>query len=395
MKITSLQQLQDPAVREAAFPVVKKRVFWAHAGVAVTAQCVADAMNGYTTETTEDEIPFDVTLRKLNKTRRTCADMIGAKPQEIALLGPTSLGLSLVANGLPWERGDEVVCYLDDYPANVYPWKDLERFGVKIVYLQPERPGEITPELVAKSLTKRTKLVALASCHFFSGYRIDHNAIGKLIQDHGALFCLDAIQTIGAFETRVDHVDFLSADSHKWMLGPVTAGIVYVKEKHFDLLRPTLLGAWNVRSPNFISQDAVEFEATARRYEPGVLNCGPTFGMEAALEMMLAIGQDEISRQLLELKSKIVAELKARKFRIIGLESGSNSSSITTFTSEMMNIVALHKHLSSNAVSVSLRHDRANAAFIRFSPHFYNTEAELERILTLIDQFQSRGVATK
>ncbi|MEM7010662.1 MAG: aminotransferase class V-fold PLP-dependent enzyme [Verrucomicrobiota bacterium] len=387
MRITSLQQLQDQAVREAAFPVVKKRVFWAHAGVAVTAQCVADAMNGYTTATTEDEVPFDETLRKLLKTRRTCAEMIGAKSQEIALLGPTSLGLSLVANGLPWERGDEVVCYLDDYPANVYPWKNLERFGVKIVYIQPERPGEITPGLVAKLLTKRTKLVALASCHFFSGYRIDHDAIGKLVQDHGALFCLDAIQTIGAFETRVDHVDFLSADSHKWMMGPVSAGIVYVKEKHFDLLRPTLLGAWNVRSPNYISQDAVEFETTARRYEPGVLNCGPTFGMEAALEMMLAIGQNQISQQLLNLKSKVVAELEAREFQIIGPKSGLNTSSITTFTSEKLDMELLHKHLAENAVSVSLRHDRSNKAHIRFSPHFYNTEAELERILTLIDQF--------
>jgi cysteine desulfurase/selenocysteine lyase len=391
VKITSLQQLLDESVRLEAFPVAKKRVFWGHAGVTVTPQCVADAMNGYTTATTEDEVPFGDTIRRVNGTRRVCADLIGAKPQEIALLGPTSLGLSLVANGLPWQAGDEVICYLDDYPANVYPWKDLERHGVKVVYLKPELPGHITPELVANALTPKTKLVALASCHFLTGFRIDHNTIGKLAHDHGALFCLDAIQTIGAFETHVDHVDFLSADSHKWMLGPLTAGIVYVKEDHFDLLRPTLLGAWNVKSPNFIARDEVEFEATARRYEPGVLNCPGIFGMEAALEMMLAIGIDEISQQLLQLKTRIVSELKVRDFALDGVESGPNASSITAFTSDSIDLEALHNHLSANAVSVSLRHDRGNRAHMRFSPHFYNTDAEIDRVFETIDSFAERG----
>lgn len=391
MKITSLQQLLDESVRLAAFPVAKKRVFWGHAGVTVTPRCVADAMNGYTTATTEDEIPFGDTIRRVNGSRRVCADLIGAKPQEVALLGPTSLGLSLVANGLTWQAGDEVICYLDDYPANVYPWKDLESHGVRVVYLEPERPGEITPELVERALTPRTKLVALASCHFLTGYRIDHNTIGKLVHDHGALFCLDAIQTLGAFETRVDHVDFLSADAHKWMLGPLTAGIVFVREERFDRLRPTLLGAWNVRSPNFIAQDGIDFESGARRYEPGVLNCAGIFGMEAALAMMLDIGIGEISQQLLDYKSRIVAELKSRDFRIAGVESGPNASSITTFTSDSVDLEALNAFLLENAVSVSLRHDRANRPHMRFSPHFYNTEAELERVFDLIDQFNHRG----
>src|SRR5207237_5945897 len=155
--------------------------------------------------------------------------------------------------------------------------------------LQPERPGEITPELVAASLTSRTKLVALASCHFFSGYRIDVDAIGRLLRERGVLFSLDAIQTLGAAPLSVEHVDFLSADAHKWMLGPLCIGIVYVKKEHFELLRPTLLGAWNVRSPNFITQNEIEFPNTARRYEPGVLNVAGIYGMNAAMEMLMSI----------------------------------------------------------------------------------------------------------
>jgi len=105
------------------------------------------------------------------------ARLIGGNADEIALLGPTSLGLSLFANGIPWQEGDEVLCYQGDYPANVYPWLDLRRRGVVIRYLEPTEPGAITTDLVQQALTPRTRLVALASCHFFTGYRIDVDAI--------------------------------------------------------------------------------------------------------------------------------------------------------------------------------------------------------------------------
>ncbi len=385
MKVTSLAQLADETTRLQAFPVAKSQIFLGHAGVTALPRCAADAVIDYTNQAAESDQEFGGVLRRVNEARVVCARTIGANSHEIALLGPTSLGLSMFANGLPWQAGDEVVCYLDDYPANVYPWQDLERHGVRVVYLQPENPGQITPELVQRALTPKTKLVALASCHFLTGYRIDVDAIGKLVHDLGALFSLDAIQTIGAFETTVEHVDFLSADAHKWMLGPLTAGIVYVKERHFDLLRPTLLGAWNVRSPNFIAQDAVTFEDGARRYEPGVLNCAGIFGMQAALEMIQEIGIDAISSRLLALKSKIVAELRSRGFAIFGPESGSPASSITTFSHPKIDLQALHEHLQAHAIQASLRHDRAGNRYIRFSPHFCNTEAELDRVFEVID----------
>tara|TARA_R110002096_G_scaffold100173_7_gene222002 strand:+ start:10613 stop:11782 length:1170 start_codon:yes stop_codon:yes gene_type:complete len=385
MKITSLDQLSDEPTRLAAFPVAQKKIFLGHAGVTALPRCVANAVIDYTNASSENDQEFGDVLRRVGDTRRVCANMIGAKPNEIALLGPTSLGLSLFANGLPWEPGDEIICYLDDYPANVYPWKNLERLGVRLVYLKPEHPGEITPQLVEQALTHKTKLVALASCHFLTGYRIDINAIGQLAHDHGALFSLDAIQTIGAFPTTVEHVDFLSADAHKWMLGPLATGIVMVKEKHFDLLRPTLLGAWNIQSPNFITQDSIEFEAGARRYEPGVLNCAGIFGMQAALQMMQAVGLGNISNRLLELKATIVAQLKERGFTIHGKETGPNASSITTFTHPAKDLEALFNHLTEAGITASFRHDRSGQPFLRFSPHFYNTEAELDRVFQAID----------
>jgi selenocysteine lyase/cysteine desulfurase len=313
-----------------------------------------------------------------------CADFIGAKAEEIALLGPTSLGLSLFANGLPWCEGDEVVCYHGDYPANVYPWLELARRGVLVRYLEPAEPGAITPELVERALTPRTRLVALASAHFFTGYRIDVDAIGAMLHGRGILFSLDAIQTLGAFPTRVTHVDFLSADAHKWLLGPLAIGIVFVKKEHFELLRPTLLGAWNVQCPNFVTQDEIRFFPTAQRYEPGVLNAAGIYGLKAAIELIDSHGIDIIAARLLELKAHLLSRLEPLGFQLHGPRAAPAASAITTVRHERASSATLFAALENAGVIASLRHDREGRDYLRFSPHFYNTEAELDRVAEIL-----------
>jgi selenocysteine lyase/cysteine desulfurase len=372
--------LSDEAVRRELFPVCRNRIFFAHAGVTALPAFVADAVCDYTRQSSEKQQEFDDVLRQVKEARQTCATFIGARPEEIALLGPTSLGLSLFANGLPWREGDEVVCYHGDYPANVYPWIDLRRRGVIVRYLKPERPGEITPELVAAALTSRTRLVALASCHFFTGYRIDVEAIGALLHERDVLFSLDAIQTLGAFPLDVAraHVDFLSADAHKWMLGPLAIGIVYVNRSRFELLRPTLLGAWNAVSPNFNALDEIRFVPTAQRYEPGVLNIAGIFGMRAALKFFMDTGAGAIASHLLGLKAHLVRQLDSLGFEILGAKDGPNASSITTFRHSSVSSAALFSELEKAGVTASLRHDPAGKDYLRFSPHVYNTEAEID-----------------
>jgi len=380
--VQNLESLvHDEEARRAAFPVCRNHIFLAHAGVTVLPQCAADAVIEYTRRSCENHQEFGDVLRDVNETRRICAEFIGARAEEIALLGPTSLGLSLFANGLPWRAGDEILCYANDYPANVYPWMDLARVGVVIRYLEPERPGEITPELVANAITPRTRMAALASCNFLTGYRIDVDAIGKLLHERGVLFSLDAIQTLGASLLSVEHVDFLSADAHKWMLGPLAIGIVFVKRDHFELLRPTLLGAWNVRSPNFITQSEIAFPATAQRYEPGVLNVAGIYGMRASLQMLMNVGLNNVHTRILEIKAQLVAELQALDFEIIAPTSGPNASGITTFRHPRADMAALFRAFEENKIVGSLRFDRAGNQYIRLSPHFYNTRDEIAQVV--------------
>jgi selenocysteine lyase/cysteine desulfurase len=196
---------------------------------------------------------------------------------------------------------------------------------------------------------------------------------------------VDAIQTLGAFPLSMRHIDFLSADAHKWMLGPVAIGIVCVKRQHFDLCRPTLLGAWNVFSPNFITQDEVRFVPTAQRYEPGVLNVPGIYGMRAGIEMFQRYGMQRIAARILQLKAHLVRALRDRGFEIIGATDGPFASGITTFRHPEKSATELFARLEKGGVVCSLRYDREGRDYLRFSPHFYNTEEELDAAMRLLE----------
>ncbi len=377
--------LADEALRHSLFPVTQKRIFLAHAGVAPLPGPTVDVLKSEAERASHSQEGLDY-LSEIEAIRRVGARLINANSDEVALLGPTSLGLNLVANGLDWKPDDEVVCYPDDYPANVYPWQALAGRGVRVVTLQPERIGEITPELVLKALTPKTRLVALASCHFLSGFRLDYDAIAEELSRRGVLFCLDAIQSLGATTIDVHHVDFLAADSHKWMLGPLGAGIFYVKRRHFETLRPSLIGAWNVHSPGYVAQPDIAFEATARRYEPGALNMLALHGMKASLELILGLGVKQIEARLLDLRAFAEDRLLARGFRVFGVANRrSQKSGITTIAIEdEAKAVAQARKLRENRIDISLRQTRSGVSCLRLSPHFYNTEAEIEEVIKIL-----------
>lgn len=374
--------LADPALRTRLFPVTAQRIFLAHAGVAPLPGPAVDALKHEAERAGIMQESPDF-IGEIDGIRRVAARLINAAADEVALLGPTSLGLNLVANGLTWDEGDEVVFYPDDYPANVYPWQALAGRGVRPVPILTERAGEITPDLVFKHLSPRTKLVALASCHYLSGYRLDYEHIGEELSRRGVLFCLDAIQSLGATTIDVRHIDFLAADSHKWMLGPLGAGIFYVKRKNFAALQPSLIGAWNVQSPGFVAQPQVRFEESARRYEPGSLNMLALFGMKASLELILGLGVKQIEARLLDLRAFAEDRLLGAGFRVLGhANRRSQKSGITTIAiDDATRARGMFKALRNAGIDTSLRELRSGQQCLRLSPHFYNLETEIEEVV--------------
>ena len=381
MNLPGLPTIQtDDSLRQREFPVCADKVYLAHAGVSPVPACVTRAVTAFATSGGLDDQEVGL-AELLRETRTRAAALLGGDIGEVALIGPTTAGLSAVAAGLDWQAGDEVLIYQDDFPVNVYPWLALEARGVTVRRLQTPALGQITPELVAEQLTDQTRLVALASCHFVSGWRIDHDSIGRLLRERDILFCLDAIQTLGAFPTTVEHVDFLAADAHKWLLGPCAAGVFYVRRDLQDRLAPQAFGWNNVRCPDYIAQEQMNLRTDARRYEAGSFNILGIAGLNAALGMLLDVGIDNIAADLAAKRAWLVNALQEKGYEVFHPDT---TSGITSCWRKGTDMKALGEKLAAKNIIASVRGDRSGQDYLRFSPHFYNSSLELERAVELL-----------
>jgi selenocysteine lyase/cysteine desulfurase len=385
LKIPDL--LRDEALRRHEFPVCENKVFLAHAGVSPLPRRVAEAMKQYIETAAHDQQETAATDEVVEETRVLAARLIEATQVEIAFVGSTSMGLAMVAAGLPWERGDSVVCYRDDYPANVYPWMDLARRGVNVRFVEPKQFGNVTVEDLERVVDRKTRLVSLASAHFQSGWRLDVDRIGRFLREREILFCLDGIQSFGALRTSMKFVDFAAADAHKWLLGPLGTAILYVRKQHFDRFHPPLVGWHSASSPNFIAQESLAFHRDARRYEPGSLNLTGIIGLRTALQLILECGIETVEARVLALARQAIAGATKAGFGVVGPVEGPGVSGIVSVSSGDRDAGKLHAGLDAAKIATSLRYLRDGRKCLRLSPHFYNRE---EEIADCVERIQSR-----
>lgn len=385
MALTLAALHADETLRREEFPVVTRQVFLGHAGVCPLPRRVAARIEECARTGSLGDQEEGFARSRIMGVRQQAARLLGAQVEEIALVGPTSLALSLIAGGLPWRKGDNILVYQEDYPSNVYPWMALAQRGVQVRFLNIRELGRIRMIDVQGQVDENTRLVALASCHFLSGHRIDIPGLGAWLRSRGILFCVDGIQTLGAFPTSVEHVDFLAADAHKWLLGPCAAGILYVRKALQDRLRPIVYGWHNVRCPNFVTQDELVHPPDARRYEAGSANILGLAGLEACLELIEELGVEAIGAQLLRHRAFLVPALQAKGWTVLQADApAEQASGIVTAHKPGLDLPALHARLAEAGVVASLRADRSGQRYLRFSPHCYNTTAELERAVSLL-----------
>ncbi|HTL17294.1 MAG TPA: aminotransferase class V-fold PLP-dependent enzyme [Patescibacteria group bacterium] len=383
MNLTELLANED--MRRHEFPVTAQKIFLAHGGDCPLPRRVAEAVAQYARNATTGDQEKFVYPNILSEGRKLAARILNCKAEEVAFVGPTSLALSFIGSGLSFRRGDNVLIYFDDYPSNVYPWMALADQGVEVRLMNTRGLGVIRARDVVGQVDENTRLVALASCHFISGYRLDVAAISSFLRERNILFCLDAIQTVGAFATDSSQVDFLAADAHKWLLGPCGAGLMYVRDAMQEKLSPPIYGWHNVRCPDFVAQEQIVMRSGAARYEAGTSNLLGIVGLVTAMELILEIGIEAISAELLRKRAWLVPALRAKGYEVLSADAPpENCSGITSFFHSGKDLGVLHQKLLDANVITSLRTDRRGQRYIRLSPHFYNTESELQRVIELL-----------
>jgi cysteine desulfurase/selenocysteine lyase len=370
------------------FPITKKFIYFNHAGVAPISMRVADAMMRFSQESLHEGYTAGPRwVKQYEKVRSLSAKLIGAQPDEVAFVKNTSHGLSLVAKGLNFIEGDEIIISELEFPSNVYPWLSLEKRGVKVKKI-PRKGATLDLDQLPEMITNRTRLLSLSSVQFNTGYRLPLADVGKLCRERGVLFCVDAIQSLGAFPLDVvrDQVDFLAADAHKWLLGPEGIGIFYVRHDLIEQMDPVLLG-WN-SVQGALDFDHIDFKlkSSARRFEEGSHNGVSIYALGAAIDLILEIGIDRIAERILSLTDLLTQGLQELALTIHHSLEKKYRSGIVLFSlsgaPQNHAMEELVDHLFAKGIYACIR-----GGNLRLSPHFYNSETEVEDVLKEIKSF--------
>jgi cysteine desulfurase / selenocysteine lyase len=369
------------------FPITRRWAFFDHAAVAPLSGRARQALQEWAADLTENgDVYHGRWMKRVEEVRGLFGRLLHCDPLDFAFVKNTSEGVGIVAEGYPWQPGDNVVTAQEEYPANVYPWMNLARRGVELRSV-PTRNGRIVLDDLRNAMDARTRLLTISWVEYASGFRNDIDAIGALCRQRGILFFLDAIQGLGVFPLDLGRtpIDFLAADGHKWLLGPEGAGILYVRRELVERLHPIGIGWNSVVGATDFSRIRFELKPHAGRWESGTLNVAGIAALGASVELLLQIGIDAISTRVLELTEYLCRKLAdSQNFKVFSSRISAEASGIVSLAvadgQDLHSLVSLCR---GQGIVINHRGGR-----LRVSPHFYNTFEELDKLVMCLDERQ-------
>ena len=367
---------------EHEFPIDPQISYLNHAAVAPWPLRTSRALSQFAEENAHlGATHYPRWMSKEFELRQQLKDLLNApSTDDIAFQKNTSEGLSTIAYGLPWQEGDEVVITNQEFPSNRIVWESLAKFGVKVI--QADISGPLPEQAIADSLSKHTRLLSVSSVQYGSGIRLNLHKLGELCKKRRVLFCVDAIQSIGALETDVEAIqaDFVIADAHKWMLGPEGIAVMYVAEEARDKLELNEFGWHMVAKVGDYDVKSWEIARSARRFECGSPNMMGVHALSASLSLLLEVGIETVEAAILENTRYLIELLDQRDdIQLLSPRDSSRRAGIVTFTVENQKTEEVFNELKARHVICASR-----GGGIRFSPHFYTPKSVLEKAVSLI-----------
>lgn len=323
------------------------------------------------------EFDFDTYFEKLRKSRLIFAKLINAEPEEIVFTHNTSEGIYIALINLPLKNGDEIIVMNEVFPAVRYV-VEYNLPGIKKKFVN--FCGRDQTKMLSNILTPKTRAVVIDHTQFCTGEMIDLLPLSEFLMNRGIYLIVDGIQSVGAieFDTNRLRVDFLSCGGGKWLFGPGGAGFLYINKKNFEILRRLHTGWLGVDWKSFKDFKSLPpLFNDARMFEMGTRNVIGISGLTEHIKILLEFGVKNVEKRILKLKNQLREGFKRLKIPIITPEDGPQSGIITIRPD---NSDRLYEHLTKNQVIISLRNNS-----LRFSPHFYNTEKEIEYVLSLLN----------
>jgi len=361
-------------------------IYLNHAAVAPWPLQTAQAVKAFADENArQGSKDYDLWLTREKDLRKRLAQLINApSTDEIALLKSTSEGLSVIAYGLPWKFGDNIVVPADEFPSNRIIWQSLESLGVETRLIPVSRLDDPEQALI-DAMDDNTRLLSCSSVQYATGLRLDIERLGHACKQSDTLFCIDAIQSIGAvqFDVQACHADFAVADGHKWMLGPEGSALFYCRKALIKQLELKQYGWHMVQDFSDFNKKDWQPNETAQRFECGSPNMTGIVALHASVGLLLDIGMHEVEKQLMEKSAYLANKLAAlNTIEILSPVDDNRRAGIVLFRKLDTDTGALYCHLQKYNVICAMRGDG-----IRFSPHFYTSLEKMDEAVSLVNEF--------
>lgn len=376
--------IQELSALRALFPITRECAYFDAAANGPLAtpvrQAVDEYLSGLAARGSRD---YPRWQRISNETRQRAAELLGASPDEIALVRNTSEGINIVANGLRLGPGDSVVLIRGDFPANVHPWLRSEDDGATVRFVEPDVLNRVTTAQILDRCDASTRIVSVSAVSFWNGYRIDLESLCGALAERGILLFVDAIQALGLLELNLRRlpIDFLSADAHKGLLTPEGIGLFFVRKARLEELKLSFVSWLSMQNPFENQKYERRLLPDARRFEYASPNSMGIHALSAALKLLLSTGVQRIERHVLRLTDRLASGLKQRGYHLASPRGERERSSIVAFTRPGFELEELHRRLIQNDVVVASR-----AGSIRASAHVYNDDTDVERLLAALPE---------
>lgn len=383
------------SVREE-FPGTQDKTYVNAAARGLLSRRSRAALDAYLDQLVDGRLDKAQNFETVERVREKFARLINANADEIAYTKNVSEGLNMIAGSLPWQPGDNVVLCRDvEHPNNIYPWLNLQkRFGVEIRSV-PDRDGAIDVQAMIDQIDDRTRLVTAATVTFAPGFRTDIAALGRVCRENGVFFLVDGVQSVGVMATDVEKlmVDALAVSTQKGLCGLYGMGFLYCRRDWADRITPAALARFSVDLGADVHEATMgdgtyELMGGARRFDIGNYNFPAAVAAEPSLDLLLDIGPETIEDYVCGLSHRLAGGLHQLGLQVSGGPPGPHLAHIVTagtFTRETHESSgdpeadALYDHLTANDVIMTVRR-----GMLRFSPHLYNNEADIDRILDLV-----------
>jgi selenocysteine lyase/cysteine desulfurase len=365
----------------AKMPVAEKWAYFDHAGVAPLPGPTADVLVEFARDNAINGVAYWNRWRQtVEAARELGAKLIAAEPDEIAVVHNTTEGINFIADGFPWQPGDNVVTLTSEFPSNLYPWLNLAGRGVETRQVQAD-VERVDPAAIERSCDARTRVVAVSWVGYMTGWRNDLAAIGEICARRKIFYFVDAIQGLGVFplDVRQLPIDALAADGHKWLLSPEGAGLLYVRKSRLESLRAVGVGWNSVKQTGNFTDTRFDLKTDASRYEGGSHCLAAICGLAKSLELLVEIGSKSTAERVLEMTDRLCERLAKAGLPIASCREGERRSGIVAFEVPGKDPVQLKKHCKDRGVIANARAGRMRAA-----PHAYCNDDDIDRLLDAV-----------